>query len=263
LHKTGLSRRRLLIGSVGLIGLSASATGAYAGAIESSDLLVTCYALTPPNWPAGQKLTIAVIADLHAGGPHMTLPHIAHIVDTTNALHCDVVVLLGDFKASYKFNFMPVDDPLWAGELGRLRAPLGVWAILGNHDWWHDLHGVRSALANARIPVLENDAVLLGPPGQKFWLAGIGDQLAHWIGRGRFRGVDDLPGTLARVHMTRSCSWCTSPTFLRKCRGASRSRSRVTPMADRSACRSSGRNSCRRTTVRAFLTATSSKTIGT
>ena len=200
LHKTGLSRRRLLIGSVGLIGLSASATGAYAGAIEPSDLLVTRYALTPPNWPAGQKLTIAVIADLHAGGPHMTLPHIAHIVDTTNALHCDVVVLLGDFKAFYKFNFMPVDDPLWAGELGRLRAPLGVWSILGNHDWWHDLHGVRSALANARIPVLENDAVLLGPPGQKFWLAGIGDQLAHWIGRGRFRGVDDLPGTLARVH---------------------------------------------------------------
>jgi uncharacterized protein len=198
--KNGLSRRRLLIGSVGLIGLSASATGAYAGAIEPSDLLVTRCALTPPNWPAGQKLTIAVIADLHAGGPHMTLPHIAHIVDTANALHCDVVVLLGDFKAFYKFNFMPVDDPLWAAELGRLRAPLGVWAILGNHDWWHDLHGVRSALANARIPVLENDAVLLGPPGQKFWLAGIGDQLAHWISRGRFRGVDDLPGTLARVH---------------------------------------------------------------
>ena len=200
LRKPGLSRRRLLIGGVGLIGLSASATGAYAGAIEPSDLLVTRYALTPPNWPAGQKLTIAVIADLHAGGPHMTLSHIAHIVDTTNALHCDVVVLLGDFKAWYKFNFMPVDDPLWAAELGRLRAPLGVWAILGNHDWWHDLHGVRSALADARIPILENDAVLLGPPGQKFWLAGIGDQLAHWIGQGRFRGADDLPGTLAHVH---------------------------------------------------------------
>jgi uncharacterized protein len=198
-RKTGLSRRRLLIGGVGLIGLSASATGAYAGAIEPSDLLVTRYALTPPNWPARRKLTIAVIADLHAGGPHMTLPHIAHIVDTTNALHCDVVVLLGDFKAYYKFNFMPVDDPLWAGELGRLRAPLGVWSILGNHDWWHDLHGVRSALANARIPILENDAVLLGPPGQKFWLAGIGDQQAHWIGRGRFHGVDDLPGTLKQI----------------------------------------------------------------
>jgi uncharacterized protein len=50
-----------------------------------------------------------------------------------------------------------------------------------------------------RIPLLENDAVSLGAPGQKFWLAGIGDQLAHRLGHGRFRGVDDLPGTLARV----------------------------------------------------------------
>ena len=60
-------------------------------------------------------------------------------------------------------------------------------------------HGVRDALAEVRIPVLENDAVLLGPPGRKFWLAGIGDQLAHWIGPGQFRGVDDLPGTLKQI----------------------------------------------------------------
>ena len=50
-----------------------------------------------------------------------------------------------------------------------------------------------------RIPILENDAVLLGHAGQQFWLAGLGDQLAYRLGRGRFRGVDDLPGTLARV----------------------------------------------------------------
>jgi predicted MPP superfamily phosphohydrolase len=199
LSKTLFSRRRVIAGTVGLIGLAASATGAYAGAVEPSDLLVTRYALTPPRWPAGQKLTITVIADLHAGGPHITLPQVARIVDTSNALQSDLIVLLGDFKAWYKFNIKPIDDPLWAAELGRLRAPLGVWSILGNHDWWHDLHGVRGALAGVRIPVLENDAVLLGRPGQKFWLAGLGDQLAHWIGPGRFRGVDDLPGTLERV----------------------------------------------------------------
>jgi uncharacterized protein len=199
LRKTGLSRRRVITGAVGLIGLTASATGAYAGAIEPFDLLVTPYALTPPGWPAGQKLTITVIADLHAGGPHMTLPHIGRIVDTANALQSDLIVLLGDFKAWYKFKIKPIDDPLWAAELGRLHAPLGVWAILGNHDWWHDLPGVRAALASVRIPVLENDAVLLGAAGQKFWLAGLGDQLAHWIGPGRFHGADDLPGTLKNI----------------------------------------------------------------
>jgi predicted MPP superfamily phosphohydrolase len=140
-----------------------------------------------------------VIADLHAGGPDMTLPHVAHVVDTANALQSDLVVLLGDFKAWYRFKTEPVDDALWSAELARLRAPLGVWAILGNHDWWHDLTGVRNALANVHIPILENDAVLLGAPDRRFWLAGLGDQLAHWIGRGQFRGVDDLPGTMTRI----------------------------------------------------------------
>jgi uncharacterized protein len=197
--RTGLNRRQLIAGGVGLIGLSASATGAYAGAVEPSDLLVTPYALTPPNWPAGQKLTITVIADLHAGGPHITLPQIARIVDNANALQSDLIVLLGDFKAWYKYPIKPIDDPLWAAELARLQAPLGVWAILGNHDWWHDLRGVRGALAGARIPVLENEAVQLGGTGRKFWLAGLGDQEAHWVGPGRFRGVDDLAGTLKQV----------------------------------------------------------------
>src|SRR5579871_3821692 len=197
--KIRLSRRRLLIGGAGLVGLATSATGAYAAGIEPLDLVVTPYALTPPGWPAGRKLTITVIADLHAGGPHITLPHVAHVVDTANALRSDLIVLLGDFKAWYRFKFEPIDDPLWAAELGRLHAPFGVWAILGNHDWWHDIKGVRRALADVRIPILENEAVLLGPAGQRFWLAGIGDQLAHWLGPGRFRGVDDLPGTLARI----------------------------------------------------------------
>jgi len=194
-----LTRRRLITGAIGLVGLTASATAAYAAAIEPLGLLVTPYALTPPGWPSGRKLTITVIADLHAGGPDMTLPHVARVVDTANALNSDIVVLLGDFKAWYRFKTVAVDDALWSAELARLQAPLGVWAILGNHDWWHDLTGVRNALANVRIPLLENDAVLLGPPGRQFWLAGLGDQLAHWIGRGQFRGADDLPGTMARI----------------------------------------------------------------
>ena len=197
--KTGVSRRQLIAGGIGLIGLSASASVAYAGAVEPTDLLITPYTLTPPNWPIGQKLTITVIADLHAGGPHITLPQVARIVDTANALQSDLIVLLGDFKAWYKYKIMPIDDPLWAAELARLQAPLGVWSILGNHDWWHDIHGVRSALAGARVPVLENDAVLLGEGKRKFWLAGLGDQEAHWVGPGRFRGIDDLPGTLKHV----------------------------------------------------------------
>jgi uncharacterized protein len=197
--KAPFTRRRVLASAAGLFGLSAASTAVYAGAIEPHGLVVTRYALNPPGWPAGRKLSITVIADLHAGGPDMLLDHIRQIVDTANALQSDLIVLLGDYIATYRFATERVPDPVWAAELARLSAPLGRWAILGNHDWWHDLVGVRRALASADIPVLENDAVHLGAAGQQFWLAGIGDQEAIPLGHGQFRGVDDLPLTLSRI----------------------------------------------------------------
>jgi uncharacterized protein len=198
-QRAQITRRRLLTAAAGLAGLAASTTAVYAGVIEPAGLVVTRYAPAPRTWPAGRKLSITVIADLHAGGPGMQLPHVREVVDRANALRSDVIVLLGDFVAWYRFPYVRVPDPLWAAELARLNAPLGTWAILGNHDWWHDLRGVRGALAGVGIPVLENDAVLLGAPGQKFWLAGIGDQLAYPLGRGRFFGADDLPWTMTKI----------------------------------------------------------------
>ena len=198
--KFRLTRRHFFAAGAGLVCAVPAATVAYAGVVEPMGLVVTRYALTPPQWPAGRKLTIAVVADLHAGGPDMTFPHVKRVIDTTQNLHADLIVLLGDFNAWYRhFHWEPMADPVWAAELTRLNAPLGVWSILGNHDWWHDLAGVRSALAGARIPVLENKAVLLGGPGQRLWLAGLADQLAYPLGNARFRGADDLPGTMAQI----------------------------------------------------------------
>jgi len=194
-----ITRRRVLGGAAGLAGFSAIATGIYAAAMEPQSLVVMHYALSPPAWPAGRKLSVSVIADLHAGGPDMLLPHVRRIVNAVNELKSDLVVLLGDYTASYRLANERVPYAAWAAELAQLIAPLGTWAILGNHDWWNDLTEVRSALAGARIPVLENEAVMLGAGRQRFWLAGIGDQLAHPLGNGRFRGEDDLPRTLAQV----------------------------------------------------------------
>jgi uncharacterized protein len=199
--KVRVTRRRVLFGTAGLLGLStaAVATATYAGAVEAQGLVVTRYALNPSNWPAGRRLSITVIADLHAGGPDMTRPYVRHVVDTANQLKSDIVVLLGDYIATYRFAYTRIPYPVWAAELARLQAPLGTWAILGNHDWWNDITGIRRALVQAGLPVLENDAVMLGAKGQRFWLAGLGDQLAYKLGHRRYLGVDDLPGTLAQV----------------------------------------------------------------
>lgn len=197
-----ITRRGLLkagLGLTGVAGLVVPGTAAFAAVEAAHNLVVTDYRPVPPRWPDRLRLSITVIADLHAGGPNMGIERVAQVVDAANALGSDLIVILGDFFATHRFVTEVVPHAAWAGELARLRAPLGVYSILGNHDWWHDIEGVRKALAAVRIPVMENEAILLGEPGAKFWLAGIGDQIAYRLGHSQFRGVDDLPGTLARV----------------------------------------------------------------
>ena len=194
-----ISRRRFLTGSIGVIG-GATLLAGYAGAIEPGFLLVvTEYQLTPPGWPRDLPLSIAVIADPHASEPYMSAARIERIVAETNALKPDLIVLLGDYEASHRFVTKAVPSETWAKLWAECKAPLGVHAILGNHDWWFNLSRIRSALRKAGIPVMENDAVRLTHRGRPFWLVGLGDQIAHIRGPGRFVGVDDLPGTLAKL----------------------------------------------------------------
>src|SRR6202050_5756182 len=172
--KGRVTRRRLLAAGGGLLGSSLVGTAAYAGGVEAQSLIVTRYAPRPLAWPSGHRMSITVIADIHAGGPNMTASHVRRVVDTANELKSDLIVLLGDYIATYRFVDVRMPNRIWAAELARLAAPLGTWAVLGNHDWWHDPVGIRTSLIAVGISVLENDAVLLGPEGARFWLCGVG-----------------------------------------------------------------------------------------
>ncbi len=194
-----MTRRRFLTGTAALGG-AALATGAYAGIVEPGFLLsVTEYRLTPPRWPRDFPLSIAVIADPHAAEPYMGTARIEQIVEATNALHADLVVLLGDFEGNHRFVTRLVPSDTWAPLWAQCKAPLGVHSILGNHDWWFHLPRIRRSIEKAGIPILENDGVKLVHRGRPFWLLGLGDQLAYILGHRRFRGVDDLPKTLAEI----------------------------------------------------------------
>src|SRR3981189_1245416 len=206
-----ISRRHFfkLLGGLGAFGASTTAYGFGEPVLQ---LRVTRYNLSPPQWPADFKLNVAVIADLHACDPWMSLDRIQGIVERTNALNADVIVMRGEYVAGHRkvTRFIPAGE--WAAVLAGLKAPLGVHAILGNHDWWEDKTVQRDgagppisrrALEAAGIPVYENDVARLTKAGRSFWLAGLGDQLAYLPAR-RFRpvsriGVDDLAATLAKV----------------------------------------------------------------
>ena len=146
-------------------------------------------------------MRVAVVADIHACDPWMPLSRVEEIVNVTNSLEPDATLLLGDYVAGLKrFRTSIVPAPEWGAALADLSAPLGVYGVAGNHDWWNDIAGVRRAFAQNHIPLMENDAVRLEPAGgPAFWVAGLGDQLAHPLGHARYRGEDDLPGTLARI----------------------------------------------------------------
>jgi predicted MPP superfamily phosphohydrolase len=207
-----ISRRHFLRLVTSLGALSAS-TVAYGFTVEPLlRLHVARYDLDPPQWPKDLPLRIAAIADIHACEPWMTEEHIESIVAHANSLRPDIVLLLGDYFAGHRYVTRYLDTSEWARPLAQLKAPLGVHAILGNHDWWHDReaqelrHGptrARRALEAVNIPVYENDAVRLTQNGKPFWIAGLGDQLAFIPSR-RIRpglrvGVDDLGRTLARI----------------------------------------------------------------
>ena len=200
---------------MGLGALSSAALGSYAVVVEPLwRLVVTRHAFTPPGWTPELRLRVALIADVHACNPWMGLDRIGEIVARTNALAPDLVLLLGDYSAGISSRFVTsyVHSSEWAPELAGLRAPLGRYAVLGNHDWWEDRTAQRRghgptfghlALEAAGVPVLENGAVRLMHEGHPFWVAGLGDQIALLPGRGSgrrgWKGVDDLGATLGAV----------------------------------------------------------------
>ncbi len=200
-----ISRRKFLKGLLGTIlaGLFAATYGFF---IEPAlRLRVKRWRIARKDWTA-PPLKIAMISDIHLGEPLVTLRRLRKVVARTNAIGADIILLGGDFAAGHRFVSAPVPFDQAAQELANLKAPLGVFSVLGNHDWWDDVAAqarggypniYADALKAVGIPVLSNEARLF--EGAGFWLAGLEDQWAMLRGQQGLVGLDDLPGTLAQV----------------------------------------------------------------
>jgi len=128
------------------------------------------------RWPDDLgPLRIAALADLHTGAPHITLEKVRAIVASVNAAQPDLIVLLGDYVIHGVVGGRFVEIEPIAAALGDLRAPLGVFAVLGNHDWWYDGARTIRALETVGIRVLEDAATAVTVRGRSLWLAGVGD----------------------------------------------------------------------------------------
>jgi predicted MPP superfamily phosphohydrolase len=118
--------------------------------------------------PALDGLRIGQITDTHLGLRY-TAENLRWAVGEMQRAQPDLIAVTGDL-AGLKAG-VPLITPL----LRDLRAPLGVYAVPGNHDYWEGLGDVQGALALAGIPLLMNQNLRMSWRGADFWLAGVDD----------------------------------------------------------------------------------------
>ncbi len=168
--------------------------GVYGLAPKPFPLRHKVYDLASPKWPATHApLNIAVATDLHVGCKSVTLEKVEEIVARLNQLSADVIILPGDFLVSDSIQGRYIKPEPIVERLADLKAKYGVYAVLGNHDWYEDGQGLWHGLECRNIRVLENDAVkVVRPdfPGQDFWIAGLADDTTR---------IPDLKAAYAKV----------------------------------------------------------------
>ena len=158
------------------LALGAGALAVYGGWIEPRRLVVREQALVLPRWPESLSgLRVGVLTDMHAGVVHAGEDAIARWVERMNAEAPDLVLLGGDFTDAHWLFGRRIAPERIAERLAALEAPLGVVAVLGNHDWRAFGTHMWTALAGAGIPVLENDSHAIDAPGGRLHVAGVAD----------------------------------------------------------------------------------------
>ena len=144
--------------------------------IEPNRLITRQEAIHIDNWPHElDGLRIAVLADLHVGGAFIDDKKLRTIVERTNELHPDLILILGDYMSGDGWTSRRVEPETFGPILKDLSAPLGVYSVLGNHDVWYNAAKVRSGLVSNGIKVLDDEVLEINARGTSLWLVGLAD----------------------------------------------------------------------------------------
>lgn len=173
-----LTRWFQTLGGVGIIGLVVLFVYGYAAGHR--ELQVTRLRLHLPRWSGSGSLKVAHISDLHIG-VNLTDHELATFVQNVNALEPDLILLTGDILDSN-----PTYIPIFFPYLKALRARLGTFACLGNHDHYAGADAVAAGLsAHTDIKLLRDQVAHLAVEDNGFHLIGLDDRGKDWA-----RGLD-------------------------------------------------------------------------
>jgi uncharacterized protein len=183
LPTTALPTRRQFL-YTGALAIAGAATLGIDGYLESYLLQLKRLEILLRRLPQEfDGFTIAQLSDFHYEERFSAVP-IRHSVDLVNNLHPDLIVLTGDFvtvplvKFSAHASREAANTAIPCAEtLRQLRARMGTFAVLGNHDAYSNPSLITAALESHGIPVLKNSCVPIERSSARFWLAGIEDAL--------------------------------------------------------------------------------------
>lgn len=173
--RSPLWQKRLRISLVTILLLLGSLV-CWAFFIEPNRLVLRQETITIGRWPSRLSgLKIAVLSDIHAGSAFIDDDKLRLIVQRTNQLQPDLIVILGDYITGNGRTSHRVEPEVFAPILKDLHAPFGVYSVLGNHDWWYNGYKVRRELEANGIKVLDNEVLRIDVRGTPLWLAGLAD----------------------------------------------------------------------------------------
>jgi uncharacterized protein len=165
--------RRVVLRSLAGAGLVVAGVGAYGFGIGRRRFEITHTAIRLPTLPpALAGLRVGLISDIHCG-KFMPAEHIAEASGLLVGERPDLILIAGD-HVTWKD---PDSLPACAEGLSPLTAPLGVFAVEGNHD--PDAGLAKALGSRGRIRVMEDEHVLLRARGETIALGG----LRYWSQR--------------------------------------------------------------------------------
>lgn len=191
--------RRKFIGLAAATGVAA--IGVDSVALEPNHPRIVRRDIALRRWPARlEGFTIALLSDFHYD-PYFSIHPLKAAIGMVNGLSPDLIVLTGDFVSLpllKKSDEKAADAAEPCAQLLRqMRAPHGLWAVMGNHDAFTDSDRVTSALEAVGIKVLSNHSAPMEANGGRFWLCGVDDVLGGTADLNA--ALHGIPGDEARV----------------------------------------------------------------
>lgn len=169
------SRGLIKVGLMAVASGMLAVTGLFAYRNEVNTLVVKRVDIPIKNLnPDLEGFTIAQLSDIHLQ-PYTQVSLVERAIAEINALAPDLVVYTGDYVwhwAESAYELAPV--------LAKANSRLGVYAVMGNHDYWTGIKIIDQAFANAHIPVLYNQGIAFQVGDSQLYLAGMDD---GWSGK--------------------------------------------------------------------------------